>query len=275
MNYQFFAPASLLYKLLHRLCAVVLIRPFPCYLCLPNTPLSNLDLAVAFDRFAQQLRLSPPRIASRLSPSLTLSFNLSAFASQLPDHLLHRSIQGARACSSRLVCRRFCFCQIHCSPALAPTVVLLVHRMLFLSLSSQYFHRLTSAFVDSFTPSALPSPSLASSPSFSAACALLRLLASAFVVPVAPAGTFVLRMLHGSHSSFLLRLLTFALGNALVYPLSANLQLLCRSPTIVSALPCSPPVIVLAVRSFHQFLRHFRAGSAPHSALLPTRGDWC
>ena len=101
MNYQFFAPASLLYKLLHRLCAVVLIRPFPFYLCLPNTPLSNLDLAVAFDRFAQQLRLSPPRIASRLSPSLPLSFNLSAFASQLPDHLLHRSIQGARACSSR------------------------------------------------------------------------------------------------------------------------------------------------------------------------------
>ena len=132
--------------------------------------------------------------------------------------------------------------------------------MLFLSLSSQYFHRLTSAFVDSFTPSALPSPSLASSPSFSAACALLRLLASAFVVPVAPAGTFVLRMLHGSHSSFLLRLLTFALGNALVYPLSANLQLLCRSPTIVSALPCSPPVIVLAVRSFHQFCDIFARG---------------
>jgi len=92
--------------------------------------------------------------------------------------------------------------------------------------------------------------------------------ASAFVVPVAPAGTFVLRMLHGStHSSFLLRLLTIALGNALVYPLSANLQLLCRSPTIVSALPCSPPVIVcggaLISSVFATFSRGVRAAFCP------------
>jgi hypothetical protein len=75
-------------------------------------------------------------------------------------------------------------------------------------------------------------------------------------------------------SSSLPRRPTIALCYALVSPLPTNLQLLCRSPIIVSALPCSSPVIAFGGALISSVFATFCAGSALHSALLPFRGEW-